>query len=82
MKTQHNRKWVFKKLNIQSRLTGKDPDAGKDWGQEEKGVTEDETAGPHHQLNGHELEQAPWDSEEQGSLADCSPWGSKESDMT
>ena len=40
-----------------SPLTGKDPDAGKDWGQDEKGTTEDEMTGSHHQLNGHELEQ-------------------------
>ena len=65
-----------------SWLFGKDPDAGKDWGQEEKWVTEDEIAGWHHQLNGHELEQTPGDSEGQGSLACCSPWSCKESDMT
>ena len=45
-------------------------------------MTEDETVGWHHQLNGHEFEQAPGDSEGQGSLACCSPWGCKESDMT
>ena len=50
-------------------LIGKDPDAGKDWGQEETGVTEDEMVGWHHQLNGHEFEQTPGDSEGQGSLA-------------
>ena len=65
-----------------SWLFGKDPDAGKDWGQEEKWVTEDEIAGWHHQLNGHELEQTPGDSEGQGSLACCSPLGCKESDMS
>ena len=43
--------------DAKSRLTGKDPDAGKDWGQEEKGMTEDEMAGWHHWLNGHEFEQ-------------------------
>ena len=48
----------------------------------EKGITEDEMVGWHHQLNGHESEQAPGDGEGQGSLAHCSPWGQKESDMT
>ena len=60
----------------------KDPDAGKDWRQEEKGTTEDEMVGWHHQLDGHELEQAPGDGEGQGSLACCSSWGCKESDTT
>ena len=63
-------------------LTGKDSDAGKDCVQEEKGVTEDEMVGWYHQLNGHELVQTPGDSEGQGSLACCSPWGRKESDIT
>ena len=49
--------------DAKSWLIGKDPDAGKDWGQEEKGMTEDEMAGWHHQLNEHEFEQAPGDSE-------------------
>ena len=57
-------------------------DAGEDWGQEEKGTTEDEMAGWHHQLNEHEFEQAPRDGEGQGSQACCSPWGHKESDTT
>ena len=52
-----------------------DPDAGKDWGQEEKGVTEDEVVGWHHQFNGHEFGRTPGDSERQGILACCSPWG-------
>ena len=56
-------------------LTGKDPNAGKDWRQEEKGTTEDEMVGRHHQLNGHECEQTPGVSEGQGSLVRCSPWG-------
>ena len=60
----------------------KDPDAGKDWRQEEKGTIEDEMVGWHHQLHGHEFEQAPWDGEGQGRLACCNPWGCKESDMT
>ena len=63
-------------------LIGKDPDAGKDWRQEEKGTTEDEMAGWHHWLNGHEFEQVLGVGDGQGSLACCSPWGHKESDMT
>ena len=58
--------WVH---DVKNRLIGKDPDAGKDWGQEEKGVTENEMVEWHHWLNGHESEQAPGDSEGQGSLA-------------
>ena len=68
--------------DAKSRLIGKDLDAGKDLGQKEKGVTEDETAGWHHQLNGHESEQTPGDSEGQGSPTCCRPWGCKELDMT
>ena len=58
------------------------PDAGKDRRQEEKEMTEDKTSVWHHQLNGHEFEQAPGDGEGLGSLACCSPWGRKELDMT
>ena len=65
-----------------SRLTEKHSNAGKDGGQEEKGATEDETVGWHHQLNGHELEQTLGDSEGQGCLACCSPCVGKESDTT
>ena len=68
-------------LDAKSRLIGQDLDAGKDWGQEEKGAAEDEIIGWHHWLNGHEFEQNPGDSEGQGSLARCTPWGLKESDM-
>ena len=63
-------------------LIGKDPDAGKDWRQEEKGTTEDEMVGWHHQLNGHEFQQALGVGDGQGGLACCSPWGRKESDRT
>ena len=63
-------------------LIWKDPDAGKHWWQEEKGTTEDEMVGWHHQLNGHKLEQAPRVGDGQGGLACCSPWGCKELDMT
>ena len=55
----------------------KDPDAGKDWRQEEKGTTEDEMVGWHHWLNGREFEKTLGDSEGQGSLVCCSPWGSQ-----
>ena len=68
--------------NAKSQLIVKDPDAGRDPGQEEKGPTEHNMIGSHHQLNGHEFEQALRDSEGQGSLACCSPWGFKESDTT
>ena len=54
---------IFWPLDMKSQLIGKDPDAGKDWGQEEKGTTEDETVGWHHQLDGHEFEQALGDGE-------------------
>ena len=64
---------------MKSRLTGKYADAGKDRGQK-KGVTGDEMVGWHHQVSGHEFGQTPEDSEGQGSLACCSPWGCKESD--
>ena len=56
-------------------LTGKDPDAGKDWGQEEKWTTEDEMVGWHHWLDGHEFEQASGVGDGQGSLTCYSPWG-------
>ena len=60
----------------------KTPDAGKDWRQEEKGMTEDEMVGWHQQLNGHEFEQAPGVVDGQGNLACCIPWGRKESDTS
>ena len=63
-------------------LTGKYPDAGKDWRQEEKGMTEDEMVGWHHWHNGHEFEQAQGVGDGQGSLACCSPWGHRELDTT
>ena len=63
-------------------LIGKDPEAEKDWRQEEKGTTENQMTGWFHRLNGYALEQAPGDGEGQESLACCSPWGCKESDMT
>ena len=63
--------------DVKNWLLGKESDAGKDWRQEEKGMTENEIAGWHHQLSGHEFEQTPGDGEEQGSLACCSPWRHK-----
>ena len=81
-----NQPWIFTGMTLTEaeapilwlpdakiRLTGKDPDAGKDWRQEENGATEYETVGWHHQLNGCEFEQTQRDSEGQGSLACCSP---------
>ena len=65
-----------------SQFTGKNPDSGKDWGQEEKGTTEDEMVGWHHQLNGHEFDQTLGNSEGQGSLACCSPWSHKDLNTT
>ena len=65
-----------------SWLIRKDPDAGKDWRQEEKGTTEGEMVGWHHWLNGHEFEQALGVGDGQGSLACCSPWGCKKLDTT
>ena len=68
--------------HAKSWLIGKDPDAGRDWGQEEKGTTEDEMAGWHHQLDGHEFEWTPGVGDGQGGLACCDSWGRKESDTT
>ena len=68
--------------DVKSWLIGKDPNAAKDWGQKEKGATENELVGWHHSLNGHEFEQTPGDSEGQGTLMCCSLWGGKESDRT
>ena len=61
-----------------NRPTGKDPDAGKDWRQEEKGTTQDEMIGWQHRLNEHEFEQALGDGDGQGGLVCCSPWGHKQ----
>ena len=90
-----NQSWIFTGRNdaeaeapvlwppdAKNWLIGKDPDAGKDWGQEEKGMTEGEMVGWYHQLDGHEFEQAPGVGDGQGSLVCCSPWGLKELDMT
>ena len=68
--------------HAKSWLVEKDSDAGRDWGQEEKGMTEDEMAGWHHQLDGHEFEWTPGVGDGQGGLAGCDSWGHKESDTT
>jgi len=68
--------------HVKSWLTGKDSDAGRDWGQEEKGTTEDEMAGWHHWLDGREFEWTLGVGDGQGGLACCDSWGRKESDMT
>ena len=71
--------WLF---HVKSWLIGKDSDAGRDRGQEEKGMTEDEMAGWHHWLDGSESEWTPGVGDGQGGLACCNSWGCKESDMT
>ena len=74
---------IFWPLDAKSQLIGKDPDTGKDWGQKEKGATEDEMAGCiTESVDMSQFEQTPEDSEGQGSLACCCPWDHKELDMT
>ena len=68
--------------DVKNWLIGKDPDARKDWGQEEKGATEDEMVGWHHWLNGHKFEWTLEVGDGQGVLVCCDSWGLKESDMT
>jgi len=68
--------------HVKSWLTGKDPDAGRDWGQEEKGTTENEMTGWHHWLDGRESEWTPGVGDGQGGLVCCNSWGHKELDMT
>ena len=68
--------------NVKSWLIRKDPDVGKDWRWEKKGMTADEMVGWHHQPNGHGFEQALGNGVAQGRLACCSPWGCEQSDMT
>ena len=90
-----NHSWIYVRMNdaeteapivwppdANSRLIRNDPDAGKDWRQEEKGMTEDEMVGWHHWLNAHKFEQAPEIGDGQGGLVCCSPRGHKESDTT
>ena len=73
---------IFWPSDVKNWLITKDPDAGKDWRWEEKGMAEGEMMAWHHLLNGPEFEQSPGDGEEQGRLACCSPWGHKELDTT
>ena len=68
--------------DAKSWLVGKDSEAGRDWGQEEKGTTEDEMAWWHHRLDGCEFGWTPGIGDGQGILVCCDPWGHKESDMT
>ena len=68
--------------DVKNRLIGKDPDAGQDWGQEQKGMTEDKNVGCHHWLNGHGFGWTLGVSDGQGGLVCCSSWGLKELDMT
>ena len=73
---------ILQPPRAKSRLIGKDPDAGRDWWQEEKRMTEDEMAGWHHRLDGREIESTPGVGDGQGGLACCDSWGGKESDTT
>ena len=95
VKPKGNRSWIFTgrtdaeaetpilwPLDAKNWLLGKDLDAGKDWRQEGKGMTEDEMVGWHHRLNGQEFEQASGVGDGQGSLECCSPWGRTELDTT
>ena len=68
--------------DVKSWLIGKDPDAGRDWGQEDKGTTENEMAGWHHWLYGRESEWTPGVGDGQGGMACCDSWGRKEADTT
>ena len=73
---------ILKPPVAKSWLIGKAPDAGKDWGQEEKGMTEDEMVGWHHWLNGHGFGWTPGVGDGQGGLVCCGTWGHKELDTT
>ena len=73
---------IFWPPDVKNWLIGKDPDGGKDWGQEEKGMTEDEMVGWHHWLDERESGWTPGVGDGQGSLACCDSWGCKESDTT
>ena len=73
---------ILSSPDVERWLIGKDPDAGRDWEQEEKGMTEDEMAGWHHRLHGHEFEWTLGAGDGQRGLACCGSWGRKESDVT
>ena len=86
---EYSLEWLMLKLkptlwppDAKNWLTGKDPDAGKDWRQEKKWTTHDKMVGWHHRLDGLEFEQASGVGDGQGNLECCSPWGCKELDMT
>ena len=73
---------VLWRPHAKSGFIGKDPDAGRDWGQEEKGTTEDEMTGWHHCLDGHEFGETLGVGDGQGGLVCCDSWDRKESDTT
>ena len=73
---------IFWPPDVKNWLIGKDPDAGKNWRQQEKGTTENEIVGWHHRFHVHVFEQALGFGDVQGSLASCNPWGRKEGDTT
>ena len=73
---------ILRPPDVKNWCIGKDPNAGKDWKQEEKGTTEDEMVWWHYRLNEHEFKQAPGVGDGQGSLVCCSPWVHKDSDIT
>ena len=79
LKLKHQYFWP---PDVKNWLNGKDPDAGKDRKEEEKGMTEDEMIRWHHWLDGHEFEQTPEVGDGQGTLVCCIPWGRKELDTT
>ena len=81
LRKTRNKAWLWPP-DVKNWLTGKDPDAGQDWRQEESGTTEDDMVGWHQQLDRHEFEHASGVGDGQGSLVCCSLWGHKESDMT
>ena len=91
IKTKGNQSWIFIRRTAEAPilwlpdaknwLTGKDPDAGRDWGQEEKGTTEDKMAGWHHRLDAHEFGWTPGVADGQEGLACWDSWGHRESDM-
>ena len=73
---------VLRPPHVKSWLIGKDSDAGRDWGQEEKGTAEDEMVGWHHRLNGHGFGWTPGAGARQGGLVSCGSWSRRESDTT
>ena len=80
--SEEERKSLVMKVKVESEKVGKDSDTGRDWGQEEKGTTEDEMAGWHHWLDEHESEWTPGVSDGQGGMECCDSWGHKELDTS